>query len=737
MITSPYNFVPLSKYIYTPSWADSVSQDIPFADGEDGYIEVKWRNDSPLFIRDTSEFLNEKEKNIHSMHVMQQDGSRLYFIPSSSLKGMLRSVLNILSFGKMEQYNDRFFGHREFDTKNSNDNVYKSKMEKVKFGWLRKSGEDFILRKCVGRMEKVKTTDLTSLYKTFGRCKEPSAWKRNDALCKDSGEYFPKYEKEGVAYRIFAVGYFSNVKHELLIPEETEGTVTLDNDTVQKFLNVYDPSPDFEKFVDILERGKEIPVAYVPGKHSKDGIEAVGLGRMIRYPYKYGIKQLVEKVQPKMVSKDLCETIFGWISDKENSMKGRVQISNAYAEHGVFDSELETVSGVLGTPKASYYPLYIKQNGSQYCTYKDDNAEIAGRKRYRIHKGSSVMPLTQGNGENKNVMTTLMPVPTGNIFTMRVNIYNLLPVEIGALLSAITLHKQEKVWHNIGSAKSFGYGKLKYLSLSLHGLAKSEDDYLAEFEQIMQEEIYKHTGGNWLTSPQVQMLVSIMSEHDDSEMKMMELKEYQNSLRNVSFLHEKSRNVITVMSDELIETRKKDKEEKQKKEREKTFLQTHQSDYDKVTQLSLDDNIDNLRQAITILNILISKRKLDQLDIIEEDKLQTIEKRIEGLLQQQKQNTVLADILYEKYSDGKNIGNYKVIELKVCVQKVKKYIKDRQIETLQNVDKDALKQTLLRIKQNPTKKEIKTLSDRNNKLWKEIESILSIEDVVNIFWLAK
>ncbi len=727
MITSPYNFVPLSKYVYTPSWADSVSQDIPFEDGEDGYIEVKWRNDSPLFIRDTSEFLNEKERNVHSMHIMQQDGSRLYFIPGSSLKGMLRGVLNILSFGKMEQYTDRFFGHREFDTKNSNNDEYKQKMEKVRFGWLSKSDEDFILRKCVGGMEKVKTLDLASKYKTFAYCKEPSAWKRNEVLEKDSGEYFPKFNKDGVSYRIFAVGYFSNVKHELLIPEETEGMVTLDNDTIQKFLNVYSTSPDFDKFVDLLEKGKEIPVAYVPGKHGKDEIDAIGLGRMIRYPYKYSVKQLVDKVQPNNnVSKDLCETIFGWISDKDQSVKGRVQISNTYAEHGVYDCELKTVSGVLGTPKASYYPLYLKQNGSRYNTYKDDNAEIAGRKRYRIHKGSSVMPLTQGNGENKNVMTTLMPVPTGNVFTTRVNIHNLRPVEIGALLSAITLHKQEGVWHNIGSAKSFGYGKLKYLSLSLNGLAQSEDDYLAEFEQMMNDEIHSHTGGAWLTSPQVQSLMSIMSEHEDGEMKMMTLDEYQDSLRSFSTLHEINRNVVTVVSDSIL-----------KKKKEKMFMQTHQLDYDEVERLSLDDNIDKLHQATAILKRLISQRKLEELGIIEEDQLQKIEKRIEHLLQQQKQKIVLSDILNEKYSDGKNVGTYKVVELKVCVQKVKKYIKDRQIETLQDAERDALKQALLRIRQNPSKKEQKVLVDRNHKLWKEIENILSIEEVDNIFIIEK
>ena len=50
-LTSPYNFVPLNSKVYIPDWYGLVSQDIPFEDGEDGYIELTWHNDSPLFIR--------------------------------------------------------------------------------------------------------------------------------------------------------------------------------------------------------------------------------------------------------------------------------------------------------------------------------------------------------------------------------------------------------------------------------------------------------------------------------------------------------------------------------------------------------------------------------------------------------------------------------------------------------------------------------------------------------------
>ena len=90
-ISAPYNFVPLNEFVYIPEWASMVSQDIPFDDGEDGILEVRWKNVSPLCIRDSS---CDKEKGL-SMHSVMPDGKRLYFRPGSSLRGRcaIQSVL--------------------------------------------------------------------------------------------------------------------------------------------------------------------------------------------------------------------------------------------------------------------------------------------------------------------------------------------------------------------------------------------------------------------------------------------------------------------------------------------------------------------------------------------------------------------------------------------------------------------------------------------------------------------
>lgn len=524
-ITAPYNFVPLNKHVYCPDWADQVSQDIPFSDGEDGYIEVTWRNVSPLCIRDAS-----AGDDGYSMHVKQPDGSRLYFLPGSSLRGMLRNTLKIMSFGKMEQYDNRFFGHREFDTKKPEGKRYQDNMKKALAGWLHKDeteDDKYVLYPCDGECEKISIDDVSKLYPGYDEKK--SAWERNKYIKEKCGQYFPVIW-EGL--HLFVTGQMRNAKnplmgkrHELLIPQPNRGKesqihLSEDEDVVKEFFTVYEPSPDFDEFKKLLDSGTDIPVSYIKEGES---IKAIGLGSMFRYPYKHSVKSLVRNEQP-LAKHDLCETIFGWIGNGDSG-KGRVQVGNAFATKPICTEESDKVSGVLGIPKPSFYPLYIKQTESGYKTY-DDDANIAGHKLYRIHKGDSVVSLPQGNG-NPKTMTHFIPIPAGQTFVMRINVHNLRKVEIGALLSAITFHKTPGVYHNIGSAKGYGYGKLVYKDEPrLVGLSCPLDEYLRSFEEAMDKFVRDMFRLDWVDTPQIMRMMAIMSEHTPEQVRMMELRDY-------------------------------------------------------------------------------------------------------------------------------------------------------------------------------------------------------------------
>ena len=110
MITAPYNFVPLNKEIFYPSWSNNgkeISHDIPFEDGESGEIDITITAKTPIFIRnhyqEGDEFYKNNDMKISKefCHIKTLDGAKQFYIPGSSLKGTIRNVLEIMSFGKI------------------------------------------------------------------------------------------------------------------------------------------------------------------------------------------------------------------------------------------------------------------------------------------------------------------------------------------------------------------------------------------------------------------------------------------------------------------------------------------------------------------------------------------------------------------------------------------------------------------------------------------------------------
>ena len=761
MITAPYNFVPLNKHVYLPDWADQISHDIPFEDGEDGYIEVTWENVSPLCIRDAS-----TGDDGYSMHVKQSDGSRLYFLPGSSLRGMLRNTLNILAFGKMEQYDNRFFGYRIFDTNKSLGKKYQKEMAKVKFGWLHKDeSEDdkYVLYPCIDGFDKIRIEDVSKWYPGYDEKK--TSWERNNFIQRQSGCYFPKYEKyeDDKTYCIFATGQMLGKEHELLISQpDKDHPISLGKKTIDSFFAVYEPSPYFDEYQKLLKEGTDIPVSYisVSDGQGKNGIAAMGMGRMFRYPYKYDVSSLIEKEQPECQSgkRDLCETIFGWIGN-ENSAKGRVQICNALMANTIQENELEEIVGVLGTPKASFYPLYLKQSAPGYQTYESDDACIAGRKRYRIHDGGSVTELPKGNG-NGNVTSILKFLPRNCKFKMRINVHNLRRVEIGALLSAITFHKTQGVYHNIGSAKGFGYGKLKCANLKLHGLnSDKEEHYLKAFEMEMNADL----GEEWRQTEEVRTLMAIMSRHDDACLRMMEMDKNKSPIktneyvhyskkRNFSKLKEKLKSASSFVSEDdrkLVEDRKKQLEEvrrqRERVERKKLFEIENAGAYDDIFQKREEGNFD---VALKELNNLITRLNTNSLDCEKEEALvqeitrekSEAEKREQEDKEKDKEKEResylakgLSGHLNEKCTRDDKPESFRVTDWSTCATRVNKWLRVKQSEALDVEECDILEAVIRRLAGDPVKRDQKKWNSQNSPIWKQIKEYLGEERAGKLF----
>ena len=735
MITAPYNFVPLNKHIYLPDWADQISHDIPFEDGEDGYIEVTWENVSPLCIRDAS-----AGDDGYSMHVKQPDGSRLYFLPGSSLRGMLRNTLNILAFGKMEQYDNRFFGERGF-----------GKVPNEEFGWLYLKGDEYVLCECEEPVSQILISEVESLIGEKYDRRGSKAWERNVKIRDSSygkkhltkeNVLFPIIEQGGKEYALFATGWMAGKLYELLIPTQTTREIPLRSELKESFLKIYKRKDTGASsfFDEMLDKEKRIPVSFI--KDNDGGIKALGLSHMIRCPYKHSVRDLVNKEQKRpecvdadgkvKVKRDLSDAIFGWV-DGNSCQKGRVQICNAYAEYGTQEKEL--VKGVLGEPKASFYPLYLKQQeGGQYKNYDSDDALISGRKLYRVHEGSEPMDLPQGNGNEKTV-NKFRPIPAGNSFVMRINVHNLRKVEIGALLSAITFHETSGVFHNIGSAKGFGYGKLKCVALNLHlqdlqGLNFGKEDYLKAFEMEMDKFVKSSFKCNWADTPQIIRMMAIMSEHTPQQVRMMVLEDYTREKKekqvslDVSFRVERTVHSCFEKERKLKKCYPAYEEDKvivnefldfQKWEEAKNALEKM---LDKLTKNDIDDawvkgQLESVKREIE-MQIVVNKIKLIQQKIIKESRN-------------------LYARLNERYDQNVNKGEYKVQTWRVCADIVKKWTKKKPKNELDDEERGALEKVIRRLAEHPDRREQREWDSYGSKIWKQIKEYLGEERAGKLF----
>ena len=144
-IKAQYNFVPLEDTVFFPEWQNRISQDIPFSDGVSGRIDIKIEAKTPIFVRNGQAQLTEQEKKEGKKgddSFSHTDDGR-YFIPGTSIKGELRNVLEILSFGKMTQVQDARFGIRDLKDKN-----YRELINNVHCGWLERRESYFVIEDC-------------------------------------------------------------------------------------------------------------------------------------------------------------------------------------------------------------------------------------------------------------------------------------------------------------------------------------------------------------------------------------------------------------------------------------------------------------------------------------------------------------------------------------------------------------------------------------------------------------
>jgi len=569
MIRAPFNFVPLADKVVFPEWSKLISQDIPFSDGISGDFSVKIKALTPIFVRNG--YVRDTDKNSDEFKSFCKTPDGTFFIPSTSIKGELRHLLEILSFSKMQRIDNKRYSIRDVNNREYRDSM---PYESVHCGWmsLKADGEieiadhgipyrishkeideklDSDFCTLFGEDARLKDTNRTAEYKyrkchsdvhtTVYKFSDYKIYPNSAAVDKRMGARFDS--NGSIRGRIVFTGQPGNRRERKngipasgkffeFVFQETDNPRVFKFDTESElfkdFVFIYKDSSDWKYWKQkAQEQNLSIPVFF---KVENDHIHSFGLSYLYKLPYNKRIKDFLGEQHTK-IDLDLAECIFGQTL-AEQSLKGRVQFTNALCEEEYPFEKASGIAPYMGGPKPSYYPIYLVQQGvngflddnARFSTMMDKNARLRGWKLYPARlKYKTEFDVDENQIENTNPS---IPLGAGSEFVFHVRFHNLRPIELGALLYATILQKQS--CHSLGFAKPLGYGVCKYDIISAKGFDESLiSEYVKTFVDYMESQI-----PNYSKSPQIKELFLMLNPNQadrvKSERKLdyMELDEF-------------------------------------------------------------------------------------------------------------------------------------------------------------------------------------------------------------------
>ena len=566
-ITAPYRFVPLSKAIVLPDWEKHASHDVPFADGISGELHITLTAHTDLCIGGMQDKATPDAPG--KVHFFRgPDGKPA--IPGSSLKGMLRNVLEIAGFGQFKSVQDKSLGVR--DITSANNFYFKAMGNNTKAGWLTFTQGSWSIQPCdvsrirqadliaicgIPQQEWIRLSKAEQRYAKIGTFKNISFKTETlqrgnirtlaipDASGADCGHIVVTgqpggdYTKRNSKNKEFV--FHATTNEAMLVPPEV----------MSGFRQIHDESDEWKFWMTRLQGGNltpGIPVFY--NTDTTGQIVSLGLSYMYKLPYKLSLHQAIANTKPLHLDGsciDLAGLLFGHMDESgDSSLRGRVSIGTG--------SALDTVkthwskATVLNGPKPNYYPTYIRQaknsKGKDWNQLMKPNAELSGWKRYPL-KRLDILPPPDKASTAVQVQLECTPEQTQFCFTLR--FHNLRAVELGALLWVITLPSPDgkPKRHNIGMGKPYGLGQVSLdvghfdyrfndpnftstKELDHHNLIEA---LMHEFQRFMDQQLNQ----SWIKSEPMKALLDYMSPNGipSATLKYMELKAFNSNKADV------------------------------------------------------------------------------------------------------------------------------------------------------------------------------------------------------------
>jgi len=584
---APYNFVPLNDKVL-PNSAKSTFDSF---DDLSGFIDLNMEAISPIFVRGTLTE-NDVKDNKTENEGHYKPANYKYKIPGSSIRGMLRTLYEIVTYSKMSFIDDyslyfRSFADRSIELRDE----YTRKMmgefrgaykPLVLAGYLVKNGKDYKIIKAESyhRVEEelvikkkvfcermsssnssqknknyVKEIKKTPYVKVFFKADPPTSHQHTQTKL-----YYSKINDISLTYNnglkegyIVLSGWIPSRrigKHmHWVIGERTKDEYPVNKDLIENYKK--DINRDSINLLESPDTPWGKPCFFI--LDANNNVQAFGHTGLFRLIYDNSIGKLRPSSHINDRT-DMAEALFGKVS-KNNTIAGRVYFEDAVATK--VEEDIQRSPKILSSPKPNSFQLYLTQNPSEIRrnranfegikNYNSKDAQLAGNKLYwhRDHENNSEKWYEEDSirlEKYKTQYTKIKALKAGTQFVGRIRFENLNKFELGALLTIIDL--PEGCYHKLGMAKALGLGstyivpsltiidrKERYMEFKSLGF-KSEgiDSYKKDFNAVLDFFLKLETNSIWDIPrlKELKAMLDFQNKPNNSETRYMEIQRPDN-----------------------------------------------------------------------------------------------------------------------------------------------------------------------------------------------------------------
>lgn len=538
--TAPYNFVPLPERPFTSAEGTSIlnpDQSLYHGERLTGWIDVTLETKSPIYVRAPltprenqrreAEDNNPDDRTLH-LNKMRNKPDFFYVsdpsapvIPGSSLRGMIRNMVEILGHGKFGPSPERPLVYRAVGDTSSHGEAYRHQLmteetgDKNAFtpkyiaGFIRKIGDTWYIQPAA---EIHGITWARILHQDIPRAglKNMPGLRNAYELHVAVGNYELQEVRGGFVKirRLKVVEASASARNGLIpavlaesgpIPKKASEAVVFKPDLKAQWDSTWiripdgsdpdDPRDLIGEYRDQLTPAQEKILG--PGGALRDGqpifylldngmLVFFGHTQLFRLTYKRSPKEFLTIPYIDEGRIDLAEAMFGKVRGARGGQAGRVFVGDARLvdprKDDVWLPGGAVIPKILSTPKPTTFQHYLTQSqpdiprGKGLNTYNNSPADatLRGYKRYWI-KGNVTRKDIAERSENvrapedEKQHTRIKPVRAGVNFHFRVRFENLLPQELGLLWWSLALPAKDEgdYCHQIGMGKPLGLGAIK------------------------------------------------------------------------------------------------------------------------------------------------------------------------------------------------------------------------------------------------------------------------------------